>query len=49
MYNTPYLTTMSATSAACDAILALKARTHAVKCIQDRIESLSAPAAAAPV
>ncbi len=41
MYRTPYLTTMSATSAACDALIALKTRTHEVKSIQERIASLS--------
>ncbi len=40
LYSTPYLTTMSATSAACDAILALRARAHSVRSIQERIESL---------
>jgi len=44
MYKTPYLTTMSATSAACDALIALKSRAHSVRCIQERIASL-APAA----
>ncbi len=37
-YNIPYLTTMSATSAACDALLALKTRTHQVRTIQERVE-----------
>jgi carbamoyl-phosphate synthase large subunit len=36
-YNIPYLTTMSATSAACDAIIALRSRAHRVKTIQERI------------
>jgi len=39
-YGTPYLTTMSATSAACDALIALKTRTHQVRSIQERIASL---------
>ncbi len=46
MYKTPYLTTMSATSAACDALIALKSRAHSVRCIQERIASL-APATVA--
>jgi carbamoyl-phosphate synthase large subunit len=37
-HNIPYLTTMSATSAACDALLALKTRRHEVKSIQERVE-----------
>ncbi|MEX0980435.1 MAG: carbamoyl-phosphate synthase large subunit, partial [Gemmatimonadota bacterium] len=36
-YNIPYLTTMSATNAACDAILALKALTPMVKSLQERL------------
>jgi len=44
LYNTPYLTTMSATSAACDAILALRARTHSVKSLQERVEAVAATA-----
>jgi len=36
-YNVPYLTTMSATSAACDALIALKSRAHEVRTIQERI------------
>jgi carbamoyl-phosphate synthase large subunit len=43
MYKTPYLTTMSATSAACDALIALKTRTHSVRSLQERIASLSTP------
>jgi carbamoyl-phosphate synthase large subunit len=46
MYNTPYLTTMSATSAACDALIALRSRTHSVRSIQERIQSLGAAAPA---
>jgi carbamoyl-phosphate synthase large subunit len=41
-YKVPYLTTMSATSAACDALVALKSRTREVRSIQERIASLSA-------
>jgi len=36
-YNIPYLTTMSATSAACDALIALKSRAHEVHSLQERI------------
>ncbi|NIP58115.1 MAG: carbamoyl-phosphate synthase large subunit [Gemmatimonadetes bacterium] len=36
-YNVPYLTTMSATSAACDALIALRSRRKTVRAIQDRI------------
>jgi carbamoyl-phosphate synthase large subunit len=36
-YNTPYLTTMSATSAACDALIALKSRTRTVRSLQERV------------
>ncbi|MBW3534497.1 MAG: carbamoyl-phosphate synthase large subunit, partial [Gemmatimonadetes bacterium] len=36
-YNLPYLTTMSATSAACDALIALRSRVHEVRTIQERI------------
>jgi len=42
MYNIPYLTTMSATSAACDALIALRARHHEVRSVQERIASLGA-------
>ena len=42
-YGVPYLTTMSATSAACDALIALKSRRREVRSIQERIASLSAP------
>ena len=41
-HKLPYLTTMSATSAACDAIIALKSRQREVCSIQDRIASLNA-------
>jgi carbamoyl-phosphate synthase large subunit len=36
-HNIPYLTTMSAASAACDALIALRSRTPRVRTIQDRI------------
>ena len=36
-YKVPYITTMSATSAACDALIALKSRKHTVKALQDRV------------
>jgi len=36
-HNIPYLTTMSAASAACDALIALRTRTPRVRAIQDRI------------
>ena len=47
-YNIPYLTTMSATSAACDALIALRSRSHQVRAIQDRIDAVrgAAPAGA---
>ena len=41
-HKLPYLTTMSATSAACDAIIALKSRQRDVRSIQERIASLNA-------
>jgi carbamoyl-phosphate synthase large subunit len=41
-YKVPYLTTMSATSAACDALIALKSRVREVRSIQERIASLKA-------
>jgi carbamoyl-phosphate synthase large subunit len=41
-YGVPYLTTMSATSAACDALIALRSRERDVRSIQERIASLSA-------
>ena len=41
-HRVPYLTTMSATSAACDALIALRARRREVRSIQERIASLSA-------
>ena len=41
-YGVPYLTTMSATSAACDALIAMRSRTREVRSLQERIASLSA-------
>jgi carbamoyl-phosphate synthase large subunit len=46
-YGVPYLTTMSATSAAVDALIALRARRREVRSIQERIASLAQPAGAA--
>jgi carbamoyl-phosphate synthase large subunit len=45
-HNVPYLTTMSATSAACDALIELKSRRREVRSIQERIASVSAVTAA---
>jgi carbamoyl-phosphate synthase large subunit len=45
-YGVPYLTTMSATSAACDALIALRSRKHEVRSIQERIASLAQPVGA---
>ena len=45
-YSVPYLTTMSATSAACDALIALASRRREVRSIQERIASLSTAEAA---
>jgi carbamoyl-phosphate synthase large subunit len=45
-YKVPYLTTMSATSAACDALIAMRSRVQEVRSIQERIASLSAPVGA---
>jgi carbamoyl-phosphate synthase large subunit len=36
-HSVPYLTTMSAANAACDALIALRSRAHRVRAIQDRI------------
>ena len=36
-HKVPYFTTMSATSAACDALIALRSRTYTVRTIQERI------------
>jgi carbamoyl-phosphate synthase large subunit len=41
-YKVPYITTMSATSAACDALIAMRSREQGVRSIQERIASLSA-------
>ncbi len=46
-YGVPYLTTMSATSAAVDALIALRARRREVRSIQERIASLTEPVGAA--
>jgi carbamoyl-phosphate synthase large subunit len=45
-YKVPYITTMSATSAACDALIAMRSRERDVRSIQERIASLSAPVGA---
>jgi carbamoyl-phosphate synthase large subunit len=37
-YGVVYMTTMSATSAACDALIALRSRKYAVRTIQERVE-----------
>jgi hypothetical protein len=37
---------MSATSAACDALIALRSRSHEVRSIQERIASLTVPSGA---
>jgi len=37
IHNIPYLTTMSAANAACDALIALRNRVHSVRAIQDRV------------
>jgi len=41
-YGVPYLTTMSATSAAVDALIALRAAQREVRSLQERIESVQA-------
>ncbi len=46
-HGVPYLTTMSATSAACDALIALRSRTYTVCTIQERIERARARTAGA--
>ena len=43
-YKIPYLTTMSATNAACDAIIALRAVAPEVKSLQERVGSVVRPA-----
>jgi carbamoyl-phosphate synthase large subunit len=45
-YKVPYITTMSATSAACDALIAMRSREREVRSIQERIASLAAPVGA---
>ena len=45
-YGVPYLTTMSATSAAVDALIALKSRRREVRSIQERIASIRVAAGA---
>ena len=40
-YGIPYLTTTSATEAACDAKIALRSRVHEVRTIQERIASVA--------
>jgi len=40
-HKVPYITTMSATSAACDALIAMRSRERDVRSIQERIASLS--------
>jgi carbamoyl-phosphate synthase large subunit len=45
-YGVPYLTTMSATSAACDALIALRASKREVRSLQERIASLATPVGA---
>ena len=42
MHNVPYFTTMSATSAACDALIALRSTTLEVRTIQERIAEAKA-------
>ncbi len=42
MHSVPYFTTMSATSAACDALIALRSRTYQVRTIQERIADAKA-------
>ncbi|GMR14066.1 MAG: carbamoyl-phosphate synthase large subunit [Gemmatimonadota bacterium] len=44
-HGTPYFTTMSATSAACDALIALRSRTYQVRTVQERIEDAKQRAA----
>ncbi|MGI9627937.1 MAG: carbamoyl-phosphate synthase large subunit, partial [Longimicrobiales bacterium] len=46
-YAVPYLTTMSATSAACDAVTAMRTRAPEVVSIQERIARTEAPVVAA--
>ena len=41
-HNIPYFTTMSATSAACDALIALRSQTYKVRTLQERIADAKA-------
>ena len=41
-HSVPYFTTMSATSAACDALIALRSRTYKVRTLQERIADAKA-------
>jgi carbamoyl-phosphate synthase large subunit len=43
-HKVPYFTTMSATNAACDALIALRSRTYTVRTIQERIADAEASA-----
>jgi carbamoyl-phosphate synthase large subunit len=45
-YGVPYLTTMAATSAACDALISLGSTKREVRSLQERIASLSTPVGA---
>ncbi|MGH7507123.1 MAG: carbamoyl-phosphate synthase large subunit, partial [Longimicrobiales bacterium] len=45
--KTPYCTTMSAASAACDAVIALRSRRHEVRTLQERFEVADTSAARA--
>jgi carbamoyl-phosphate synthase large subunit len=42
--KTPYCTTMSAASAACDAVIAIRSRTHEVRTLQERFAPVAATA-----
>ncbi|HKI96522.1 MAG TPA: carbamoyl-phosphate synthase large subunit [Gemmatimonadales bacterium] len=48
-HRVPYTTTMSATSAACDAVLALRSRQGSVRCLQEWYEMTGLAKAASPV
>ncbi|HET7791340.1 MAG TPA: carbamoyl-phosphate synthase large subunit [Gemmatimonadales bacterium] len=48
MHRVPYTTTMSAASAACDAIIALKSRVGSVRSLQEWHENTSVPSPARP-
>jgi carbamoyl-phosphate synthase large subunit len=47
-HRVPYTTTMSAASAACDAVIALRSRAGEVRSLQEWHESPISPATAAP-